>query len=134
MQRYLKPLSLIFILLTALALIPLHMKIVGWTLWIITIILLAWCEKRYMRDMILIVVSLGILGITQINTDITYVHVFEMSIMLILAGAFPFFVTRKFYKEKTIRYPFHHGRKWYKTEIFYIFFTTIIAYLLLPFY
>jgi CAAX prenyl protease-like protein len=134
MRRYLKALSLIFLLITAVVLIPLQMEILGWTLWALTIVLLLCCEKEYRRDLILVVLSLGIVGITQINTNISYSHIFQMSALLIVAVAIPFLITRKLYKEKTIRFPFHHGRNWYKSEIFYIFLTAIIAYLLLPFY
>lgn len=57
-----------------------------------------------------------------------------MGIPLVLAIALPFIITRYLYKEKTIRFPFHHGRNWYKSEILYILITATIAYLLLPFY
>ncbi|HSX09372.1 MAG TPA: CPBP family glutamic-type intramembrane protease [Candidatus Saccharimonadales bacterium] len=134
MQKYLKPFSLILLLTTALVLIPFEMKPLGWTLWVITVAVLLFTEKHYRRDMLLVVASLGLLGITQINTDISLLHMFEMGTTLFLAVAIPFFITRRLYKEKTIRYPFHHGRAWYKSEISYIFITALIAYLILPFY
>jgi membrane protease YdiL (CAAX protease family) len=133
-QKYIKYISLILILITSIVLIPLQMKFLGWSLLLITIILLLFSPRHYRRDMLLIVASLGILGITKINTDISFVHILQMGIMLFLAVAITFLVTRYIYKEKTIRFPFHHGRAWYKTEILYIFLTAAIAYLLLPFY
>jgi len=133
-MQYLKFAALLFLLITAIVLIPLEMKFLGWILLVITVVLLLFCEKYFRRDMLLVVLSLGLLGITQINTNISLVHVVQMTSTLFLAVAIPFIVTRYFYKEKTIRYPFHHGRKWYKKELFYIFVTASIAYLVLPFY
>lgn len=134
MQTYLKSASLILLIISAIILIPLEKQFLGWSLLIITGILLVFTETHFRRDMILIVASIGLLGITPINTNITFLHIFQMSTTLFLAVAIPYLVTRKLYKEKTIRYPFHHGRKWYKKEIFYILVTATIAFLLLPFY
>lgn len=134
MQRYIKLISLILILVTAVVLIPLQMKFLGWVFWIITIIVLSFAERNYKRDMLLVVVSLGLLGITKINTDISFVHIFQMGTTLFLAAAIPFFVIRRIYKEKTIKYPIHNGRGWYKREILYILVTVVVAYFVLPFY
>ena len=134
MQTYLKTTILILLVLSAIVLIPLEQQLLGWILLIITGLLLLFTETHFRRDMALIVLSLGLLGITPINTDISLVHIFQMGTTLFLAVALPYLITRKLYKEKTIRYPFHHGRKWYKKEIFYIIVTATIAFLLLPFY
>jgi len=134
MQTYLKFVSLFSLIITAVVLIPLEMKPLGWLLLGVTALILLFCEKHFRRDMYLVVISLALLGITQINTTITFLHIFQMGTTLFVAAAVPFIITRYWYKEKTIRYPFHHGRKWYKKEIFYIIITAAIAYLLLPFY
>jgi hypothetical protein len=134
MQTYLKPAALILLIISAIVLIPLEKHIFGWSLLLITGITLLFCDFHFRRDMALVLLSLGLLGVTRINTDISYVHIFQMGSTLFIAVALPFLITRYLYKEKTIIYPFHHGRKWYKKEIFYILLTASIAYLLLPFY
>lgn len=134
MQTYLKFASLFFLIITAVILIPLEMKPLGWTFLLLTAGMLFFCEKHFKRDMYLVIISLALLGSTSINTNITYLHMFQMGTTLFMAVAVPFLITRYWYKEKTISYPFHHGRKWYKKEILYIFVTAAIAYLLLPFY
>ncbi len=134
MKAYLKPATLILTLISAFVLIPLENQLLGWSLLIITGIVLIFTEKHFRRDMALVLLSLGLLGITPINTDISFLHMFQMGTTLFLAVAIPYLVTRKLYNEKTIRYPFHHGRKWYKKEIFYIIITATIAFLVLPFY
>lgn len=134
MHIYGKFIVLTQLVVTAVVLIPLEMKALGFALLGITALTLLFCEHHFRHDMLLVVITLGILGIAQINTNISFSHIFEMGSLLIIAVALPFFITRKWYKEKTIIYPFNHGRKWYKEEISYIFFTAAIAYLLLPFY
>lgn len=134
MHLYFKHAALTLLLIAAIVLIPLEQQILGWILLVITALVLLFCEKHFRRDMALVVLSLGLLGITKINTDISYLHIFQMGTTLFIAVVLPFLVTHNLYKEKTITYPFHHGRKWYKKEIFYILVTASIAYLLLPFY
>ena len=134
MRTYLKPAILILLIISAIVLIPLEKQFIGWSLLVLTALLFLLTEINFRRDMALIILSLGLLGITPINTDITFLHIFQMGTTLFLAVAIPYLVTRKLYKEKTIRYPFHHGRKWYKKEIFYIIVTATIAFLVLPFY
>jgi membrane protease YdiL (CAAX protease family) len=120
--------------LSAISLIALQIKPFGWVVLTTTIIVLFFCDKSFRNDMFLIVGTLGILGVTPITTDISFEHIFSMGFSLSMAVALPYLITRKIYKQKTIRFPFHHSRRWYKKEIAYIFFTAVIAYLLLPFY
>lgn len=134
MQKYLKYISLVFFIVTTVVLIPLKQTLLGWLLLGVTVVLLLLCEKHFKQDMLVIVTSLGLLGITPINTDISFLHIFQMGTTLFLAIALPFIITRFYFKEKTIQYPFHHGKRWYKREIFSIFVIAMSAYLLLPFY
>jgi membrane protease YdiL (CAAX protease family) len=43
-------------------------------------------------------------------------------------------ISRYLYHDHVISFPFRHGRRWYRTEIGYIFFTAAVAYFVLPFY
>ncbi|MEK7571865.1 MAG: CPBP family intramembrane glutamic endopeptidase [Patescibacteria group bacterium] len=131
MKRYI---VLLLLAVNAIVLIALQMKSLGWILLGTTTILLLFTEKHFRRDMLLVVGALGILGLTEINTDISLLHILQMGTPLLLAIILPFIITRYMFKENTIRFPFHHGRKWYRKEIMYIFITAAIAYLILPFY
>lgn len=119
---------------TAIVLIAMHNRVVGYSLLAITCVVLLLASKSVQKHFYLIAISLAILGLVPINTDISLSHMFEMGFALSLAIAIPLFVTRRVYKEKTIRFPWHHGRGWYKHEILYIFITALAAYLILPFY
>lgn len=106
----------------------------GWLVLLLGTVLLLRCHKQFAKDFLLVFVALALLGITDIDTDISYKHMIEMGVTLGLAVAIPYVVSRWIYKDHLVRFRFHHGRKWYRVEVAYIFFTALISYFLLPFY
>lgn len=126
--------NVILFLAAAVVLIAFQMKFPGWMLLFASAMSLYSTDQAYFRDMALLHISLAILGLTPISTDISYGHMAVMAAMLLLAVAIPYIVSRYVYKDYRIRFPFHHGRGWYKSEIFYIVFTAAASYLILPFY
>ena len=125
--------SLGILMLTAIVLIPLEMKFEGWILFVAGVAITAYTDKTFRQDILLIYGSLGLLGITPITTDISPLHMTEMGILLSLAVAIPYLISRFVYKEHTITFKFHHGRSWYKKEIGYIFFAAVVSYLAFPY-
>jgi membrane protease YdiL (CAAX protease family) len=131
-----KPLHIVSVFILALCaviLIGLQIKFFGWILYAIGIFSLFFGSKQFRKDLLLVYISLGLLGLTPITTDISFIHILQMGTLLSLAIAIPYFFSRFIYKDYLVRFKFHHGRGWYKTEILYIFFTAAIAYILLPF-
>jgi membrane protease YdiL (CAAX protease family) len=126
--------SLILSIITTVVLIPLKFKTIGWTLLLITIVFILFCEKKFKRDMLLIIISLALLGSTTISTELSLSHIIQMCSVLCLTVIIPYTITRYWYKDKTIKFSFRHGKKWLKSEILYIFITIIGAYFFLPFY
>lgn len=126
-------LSLFFLALTAIVLIGLQIKLFGFIILGIGIITLFFCKKDFRNNILLIYFSLALLGITPINTSTSYPHTLQMGIALFLVVFIPYIMTKYVYKNHLVRFPFHHGRKWYKSEIWYIIITAGIAYLLLPY-
>lgn len=115
------------------------LKTLGWTLLAgISVFLLCMLFRSstltFPRDMLLLCAMLALLGFTPVNTDISWEHMLSMGAAMTLAVAIPFFVTRRIFKEKTISFPFRHGRKWYRKEIAYVAVAAALAYFLLPFY
>jgi membrane protease YdiL (CAAX protease family) len=90
-------------------------------------------DKKFSRDILLIYGCLALLGVTPINTDTNFPHTLQMGIPLLLVVLVPYLVTKHIYKNNAVRFPFHHGRSWRRSEILYIVITAGIAYLLLPF-
>lgn len=127
-------LSLILLDLTGLVLIALQFKVAGWLLFIAGLLSLNLCNKQFRRYMFLLYICLGILGITEINTDISVRHMLQMGTFLILAIAIPYYISKNVYKDHLVRFQFHHGRNWYTSEILYVFASGIVAFLVLPFY
>jgi membrane protease YdiL (CAAX protease family) len=125
--------SLIFLALTAVVLIALQLKPMGWIFLGIGVLLLLLCRPAFRRDILLVYISLAILGLTAIGTEVTLLHFGFMGFMITMALLVPYFVSRYLYHDKVIQYPFRMARPWNRTEIFYIFFALIVAYLAVPF-
>lgn len=134
MHKFAHTISLILLTCAAIILIALQIKLFGWLILLLgAFVTFFFCEKQFRKDIILLFISVGILGITPISTNIGLVHFIIMGVCLFLAVAIPFFVSNYVYKSGLIHYKFHHGRKWYKSEILYILAIVLIVYVLFPF-
>jgi len=91
-------------------------------------------EKSFRQHLLLLGAALTILGVTQITTDISWSHMASMGALLILAVTVPYFVSRFVLKKRLVTFPFHHGRKWFRSEVIYVVFTIVLAYFILPIY
>jgi membrane protease YdiL (CAAX protease family) len=132
MHERFKILSIILLALTGVVLIGLQMKPLGFLLLGFGFLSLIFCEKKFRRDIALLYLSLAILGLTPISTLITPLHVVQMGIPLTLVVIIPYIISRYMYKNYLVRFQWHHGRKWTKKEILYIFIAAFLAYLILP--
>lgn len=118
----------------SITLIALQLKPLGWGLLLASLLSLYFTDREYRRDLILLHISLAILGLIPITTDTSVANMLLMGTALILAVAIPYGVSRYIYKDHRVRFPLHHGRSWYKTEVAYIGITAAVSYLLIPFY
>ncbi|MEX0649968.1 MAG: CPBP family intramembrane glutamic endopeptidase [Candidatus Andersenbacteria bacterium] len=133
-RRRIQYACLAILCISAVALVALQMKFAGYTFLILGAVLLPLTPKVFARNMFLVFFSLGILGLTPITTDVSYTNFVRMGLALGAAVIIPYIVSRYIYQDYLVRFRFHHGRKWFKKEILYIFFTVVVAYVLLPFY
>lgn len=133
MKRIAEYTSALLLCLSSIFLIALQDKPTGWLLIGIGFLSLFLCRKDFSKYFTLLYVTILILGFTPITTDISYGHFLVMGVSLISVIAIPYFFSKYVYKDNFVQFKFHHGRKWYKTEVAYIFVTAIIAYGLLPF-
>ncbi|PIT90680.1 MAG: CAAX protease family protein [Candidatus Komeilibacteria bacterium CG10_big_fil_rev_8_21_14_0_10_41_13] len=134
MKKVFPIINYILLALTGIFLIALQFKPWAWLFLVLGLLSLRLCQQKLARALFLIYLSLAILGLTPITTDISYRHMLQMGLALMLAVALPYFIARHIYKEKLIVFPWRLGRKWFKKEISYILLTAVIAYFLLPFY
>src|SRR5258706_14028410 len=117
--------SAFLLALCAVILVGLQIKPFGWIVYITGILSLFFSSQQFRKDLFLVFISLGLLGLTPITTNISFAHILQMGSLLSLAVAIPYCVSRFIYKDYLVRFKFHHGRSWYKTEVLYIFFTAL---------
>lgn len=133
-KRVSEVISLVLLCLTGVILVALQLKPEGWIVWLFGLVSLYFCRRDFAKNLFLVYIPLGILGLIPITTDIGYLNFLRMGTALGFAVLFPYLVSRFIYKENAVKFKFHHGRRWFRREILYIFLTIIIAYLLVPFY
>jgi hypothetical protein len=126
--------SVALLIIASITLIGLQLKPWGWGILALSLLSLVLADRKFAKDMLLINLSLAVLGVTEISTDISYPHMLIMTLMLGSVLIIPYLVSRYVYGDYTIRFPFHHGRRWYKTEVAYIGFAALASYLILPIY
>lgn len=128
-------LSLLFMAGAAVLLMGFQIKTIGWCLYGAGGLSLLFTSSRdFRRHIGLIYISLGLLGLIPISTDIDNSNFLRMGVVLTLAVSIPYIISRRVLKDNLVRFQFHHGRRWFKKEILYIAVTAVLAYLLVPFY
>ncbi len=125
---------LVLMAITGVVLIGLQMKTLGWFTYGAGLLSLAFTRQDFRKHIGVLYISLGLLGLIPITTDISDENFLRMGTVLSLAVLIPYFFSRYVLKDNFVTFQFHHGRKWLKKEIFYIFVTALVAYLFLPFY
>ncbi|MEM6998055.1 MAG: CPBP family intramembrane glutamic endopeptidase [Patescibacteria group bacterium] len=125
-------LSMFMLAPAALVLVGMHNDY-GWLILLAGVLLTA-AQARIRKHILLLYLSLSALGFIPITTEITNENFLRMGLVLGAALTIPFVITRYVYRDRSITFKFHHGRKWFKKEIMYILVTALIAYLLLPYY
>jgi hypothetical protein len=128
-----KVVSILLLVLGAVVLIPLQQQIAGYMILATGALSLFATNRQFAQDIILIYVSIGILGITPIDTRITFAHMLTMGTALLLAVSIPFVVTRYVYKQSSITYPLGK-HTWTRGHIGYLLLALALSYLILPFW
>src|SRR5882724_2937296 len=134
MKETLRGVSVFLLGVSGIVLIALQLKPSGWLVLLACALSLFLNDTKFAKDVFLIVLSLSILGVTPINTDISVAHILFMSFTLAAAVVVPYLISRFVYKDHVVRFPWHHGRNWYSSEVIYIAVAAAVSYLLLPFY
>jgi membrane protease YdiL (CAAX protease family) len=126
--------SVIFMAMSAITLIALQLHPTGWILLSLAGASALFADRKFMREIALIIISLAILGLTPINTHIDIEHMLYMGTALGLAVFVPYGISRFVYRDHAVRFKFWNGRYWYKAEIGYVLFAFVVAFFLLPYY
>lgn len=134
MARITKYVSIAFLLVAALLLIPLENKVFGYGVLVAGLVSLLFCERRFARHIGVLFLSLAVLGATHIDTAIDPYSFTTMGLSLLVAVGLPYVVFRWVYKEpKIINYHFSK-HTFTRVQIGYIALALAVSYLLLPFW
>ncbi|MBI5404722.1 MAG: CPBP family intramembrane metalloprotease [Candidatus Kerfeldbacteria bacterium] len=133
-NRVAEYLSLATLCASGVVLIALQLKLFGWLLLLAGAFLLLAASRDFAKNVLLIYVSTALLGLTPITTNISWSHMLFMGTMLALAIVIPYLVSRFVYRNHLVHFRFHHGRRWFQSEIYWILGTGLVAYVLIPYY
>jgi membrane protease YdiL (CAAX protease family) len=133
LMRRFEYLNVLLLCVSTIILIGLQIKLAGFVLLALGLLSLWLCSNDYRKNVMLIYLCIALLGITPINTSTDLRHIILMGVPLFLTVFVPYWVTKRLYKNNAVRFPFHHGRQWYRSEILYVLISAGLAYLLLPF-
>jgi membrane protease YdiL (CAAX protease family) len=134
LQTYAKYVSIFLVCASMVFLMGLEMRLAGYLLLALAAVGALLADQKYLRDSTLIIIALFILTLTPINTDTSVSHMLWMGAALSAAIFVPYLVSRYVYRDYAVRFQFHHGRYWYRSEVAYVALAAVIAYVLLPFY
>lgn len=134
MQRLYEYGALLLTCAAAITLVGLQLEPLGWTLLALATMVLPGCRPGFAKNVLLVNISLGILGLAPIETDIHAVPALTMATVLTGALMLPYLVSRYIYKDRLIRFTFRGNRPWRKKEVAYIGLAAVLSYLILPYY
>jgi len=123
----------------AVLLFGLRWQWAGWTVLVVGV-LVAWlCDRagrteRLAPDLALIAVGQAIISTMSLHADLSDAGMTRFTVVLGLAVAVPFAISRFVYRERTIRFPWRTRRRWTRTQWLYLVGVTAAGWLILPAY
>lgn len=98
-----------------------------------------WCDRsgrteRLTADLALIAVGQLIISTMSLEADLSDAGMLRFTVVLGLAVAVPYLVSRFVYRERAIRFPWRTGRRWTGAQWAYLAIVLVAGWLVLPFY
>ena len=90
--------------------------------------------SRLLPDLFLIALGQAIISTISLEADISYPAIVRFAVVLGLAVAVPYVLSRYWYGDRVIRFPWRTGRRWTRTQWIYLLAVTVTGWLILPFY
>ncbi len=124
---------------SALFLYPWRIVWAGYALLAVAL-LLAWLFDRrqlttgLLKDLVLIASGMVIVSFISVKANIEWVNFFTVGIVLALAVATPYLLSRFVFKDHVIRFPWRAGTTWTKLQWSYFALILFLGWLILPFY
>ena len=127
-------LNAVFLSVASILLIAMQDKIAGWIVLALGVVHLWLCQPKFRQHIGLIYISLAILGITPITTDISISHMIEMGLALLFAVSIPYIVVRFLYKESVIIYPVNWQALTKPKNLAWLVIAGLLSMVVIPFY
>ncbi|GAA1802196.1 hypothetical protein GCM10009749_07840 [Agromyces neolithicus] len=90
--------------------------------------------SRLLPDLFLIALGQVIISTISLAADISYPSIVRFAVVLGLAVVVPYVISRYWYGDRVIRFPWRTGNRWTRTQWLYLIFVTVAGWLILPFY
>jgi len=90
--------------------------------------------SRLLPDLFLIALGQAIISTISLEADISYPAMLRFALVLGAAVAVPYVISRYWYGDRVIRFPWRTGRRWTRTQWIYLVAVTVTGWLVLPFY
>jgi len=122
---------------SAIPLFPLRMLLLGY-LGVAVALAIAWyldrrgLSKGLLKDLSLIALGMVIVSTVSVEADISWGNFFLLGLVLSLAVAGPYVVSRYVYKDRAIRFPWRARKKWTKLQWSYFALILFLGWLILP--
>lgn len=98
-----------------------------------------WCDRsgrtsRLTADLALIAAGQLVISTMSLEADLSDAGMLRFAVVLGLAVAVPYLVSRFVYRERTIRFPWRTGKRWTGAQWAYLAIVLVAGWLVLPFY
>nr|WP_316245923.1 CPBP family glutamic-type intramembrane protease [Arthrobacter echini] len=115
-------------------LLVLHQAVLGYGILVVALGIAAAVSMAFFRDLLLIAFGLTVMSLVPISTDIGLDHMGIMGAAMILAVGVPYTISRFAYRDHAVSFPLRTGKRWSRTEKWYLPVVVVIGYALLPGY
>jgi len=124
---------------SALLLYPLRMPLAGYPIVALALVLAFILDRKGLasglfRDLLLIAVGMLIVSTISVKADISWGNFFLVGFVLAAAVAVPYLLSRFWFKDHAIRFPWKTGQKWSRVQWGYFALVLFLGWLILPFY
>lgn len=106
----------------------------GWIAWGIGILSLIFTSRDFKLHIGLLFISIGILGMTQIDTSIEYRTILSMATALCFAILIPWYISRQILNTNVIELQFNWKESWPRKRWYYMLFALIASSIIMPWY
>ncbi|HWS57206.1 MAG TPA: CPBP family glutamic-type intramembrane protease [Actinotalea sp.] len=119
---------------SAVLLFAVHVRPLAYLPLLLGVLLAWWVDRSLGQDLLLIGVGMSIVSTISLEADLSDAGMLRFAVVLSLAVAVPFALSRWWLGQRTIRFPWRPGRSWTRLHWTYLVAVVVAGYLVLPWY